>query len=263
MAHDAHLGIAGLGLWLPGVVGCEAWRSGARAPAKPGEFEAPQGHAIEKRARRRASLLSRALADAHAEAAMQAGLAVDHVATVFGSALGEVSVMLGLLSELWKGEAMSPMAFATSVHSSASGVVSISSKNRGFTTAIAANEDTPGAALLEAKGVALTMGYPVIVVCGDEASPRAFLPDDRAFDMAAVAIAVCPPGWDGPVIARLRGPFVEPSVPVAPFDGPDTVARNPQAGLLDLVRAVLDGRRGLCRLDRGLGLGWCVEVLPT
>lgn len=257
--------VTGVGLWLPGVPDVDAWRAGARGiTARDEAYPAPTGASIERRARRRAGPFSRALADAFAMAASQGGVDVAHTSAVFGSALGEVSTMLGLLGEMSRHEPLSPMAFATSVHSATAGIISISGGNRGFTTSISANYDTVGAALFEARGVLHSLHTPVVVTCGDESSPAGFVDDAVAFDMLAAAITLAPAGSEAPVLARLRGPHLDAAaqgarVPAA--DVPPRLGRSPQVGLLDLVAAILSGHEGVVSLDRGRGRGWCVTLL--
>ncbi len=252
--------VGGVGLWLPGVPGVEAWNEGARGiTSADEEFPKPSGASIERRSRRRASPLCRALADSYETAATQAGIDKSTTSSVFGSALGEVTTMLGLLDEMSRHEPLSPMAFATSVHSAAAGTMSISAKNRGFTTSISAYHDTPGTALFEATGLLKSLGLPVMIACGDQRSPDRFVSDEHAFDMLAVAIALIPPGTEATPVAKLSVPHLgEPTVPVA--DVPPRLGRNPQAGLLDLAAALLAGHTGVVGLDRGRGTGWCVTV---
>ncbi|MCA9709625.1 MAG: beta-ketoacyl synthase chain length factor [Myxococcales bacterium] len=254
------LHVAGVGLWLPGVPDVAAWQGGARGNASRDEpFPKATGASIERRARRRASALCRALADAYSTAATQARIDVSTTSSVFGSALGEVTTMLGLLDEMSRHEPLSPMSFATSVHSAAAGTMSISAANRGFTTAISAFHDTAGAAFFEAIGLLHALRQPVIIACGDENSPDRFVGEEHAFDMLAAVVALVPPDHDGPRLARLRGPHLGAAdVPAA--DLPPRLGRNPQAGLLDLVAAILAGQTGTVALDRGRGTGWCVTV---
>jgi hypothetical protein len=252
--------VAGVGLWLPGVPDVDAWKNGARGnTSREDELPKPSGASIERRARRRASPLCRALADAYSTAATQANIDVSTTSSVFGSALGEVTTMLGLLDEMSRNEPLSPMSFATSVHSAAAGTMSISAGNRGFTTSISAFHDTAGAALFEAIGLLGSLQTPVIIACGDENSPDRFVSDEHAFDMLTAAVALVPPTSDAPLLARLSGPHQgEPTVPFA--DLPPRLGRNPQVGLLDLVAAILAGQTGTVSLDRGRGTGWCVTV---
>ncbi len=262
-AAQTELLVAGVGLWLPGVPNIEAWRGGARGNVdRSAEFEAATGASIERRARRRASPLARALADAYAEAATQSGIDIESGSSVFGSGLGEVTTMLGLLDQMSRNEELSPMAFATSVHSAASGVVSISAKNRGFSTAISAYHDTVSSALFEATGLLASIGEPVVIACGDENSPDRFVEGDESFDTVTAAIALVPADSEANVLARLRGPSHEPPT-LPPADVPPAMGRNPQIGLVDLVAAVLIGKPGFVSLDRGRGTGWSVELLEA
>jgi hypothetical protein len=255
------LHVAGVGLWVPGVSGVEAWRAGARGAQAGEPFEPPSAESIERRSRRRASPLTRACSCAFTEAARQAGIDVATTGAVFGSALGEVSTMLELLDQMGKREPLSPMGFTTSVHHSAAGTVSISGGNRGFTTSISANHDTPAAAIFEASGVCATMGTPVVAVCGDDQAPERFVEGDEAYDMIASAIALVPEDASVPLLCRISMPFIgEGERELAIADVPRRIANNPQVGLLDLVDAIVAGREGVARLDRGRGLGWCVRV---
>jgi Beta-ketoacyl synthase, N-terminal domain len=258
--------ITGLGLWLPGASTTQQLEVLLQAHTFPrqSEVEPPTGQSIEVRARRRASRLSRALADACAAAINQAGWDASQVATVFGSTLGEAHTMITLLGQMWRREEMSPMGFATSVHSAASGTVSISAGNRAFTTSLSADYDTASASLLEGWGVATALNLPTIVVCGDDHSPQDFVPETESFDLLAVALALSvePTSSNKPVVGHISLPHgLDPSRPVLPpIASSAHIARNPQAGLLDLVAHLLAGRKGQVRLDRGLGNGCVVTI---
>lgn len=247
--------VTGVGLWAPGFPNAEAWLSGAPDP----EAAAPTAGILGRRAKRRASPLTRVLAEVFAQAAEQGEVESSEAPAVFGSALGEADTMIGLLDQMWReGGEMSPMKFAGSVHNAASGAVSIATTNRDFTTSLAADYDTPAMALMEGVGLVATRSAPVVVVCGDEAAPADLVPEGERFDMLAAAVVLAPAGsTEG--LARLRGLGpAEPTLDGAEVD--DTLARNPQIGLFDLVDAALRGRRGMLRLDRGSGRGWCVEL---
>lgn len=262
MSHES-VWVAGVGLWLPEVTSAQAFVEGVRGLNAPRDYAPPGGRSIEPRARRRASRLSRAMADACAEAVAQAGVDPSRVATVFGSALGEATTMIALLDQMWRGQEMSPMGFATSVHSAASGVVSISSGNRGFTTSLSADFDTAAAALTEAWGWVQTQQEPAVLVCGDDDSPKDFVPDAEAFDLMAAALCLVPikhpPSPPARPLARLSLP--EQHIPdLSPVALSPRVSRNPQAALVDLAAAILQGDHGWVRLDRGLGSGYCVHL---
>lgn len=156
------------------------------------------------------------------------------------------------------------MSFATSVHSAASSVVSISAGNRAFTTSLSADYDTASAALMEAWGVVQTMDLPTVVVCGDDHSPSDFVPDEEAFDLLAVALSLEPwtkaPAPDRTVLGYLSLPHVG-KASLGAIETSAQVARNPQAGLLDVVAHLAAGRSGTVRLDRGFGNGQVVTLV--
>ncbi len=248
--------VTGVGVWLVGVPDAAAWASGVVDDA----VIKPVGNGLDKRNRRRASQHARALSDVYAEALAQAGADAETVATVFGSSLGEAGTMIKLLDQIHREKASpSPMAFAMSVHNAASGLVSIGGGNRGFTTSIAADYDTPAMAIAEAVGVTHRFRTPVVVACSDEAAPPDLVPEVERFDAVAAALVIEPADTQNKVLARLRGPlFVEPTIGGA--EASPEVSLNPQMGLLDLVDAIQRGKRGMLRLDRGRGRGWCVAV---
>lgn len=251
--------VVGWSAFVPGFASVTDWLAG-RASA---EHAAPVGALVPLRDRRRASPLSRALADAYAGAVERAGFEPAQVASVFGSALGEVSTMIGLLDQMWsEGTPLSPMKFATSVHNAAAGVISIATANRGFTTSLGADYDTPAMALVEGLGWASSRGEPVVVCCGDEAPPDDLVPGQRGWSLLAVAVALCPleqapPG--APVLDRLA-PLARSAPVFAPPQTDAVLGRNPSVGLFDLVVALERGIDGVVPLDRGDGRGWGVRV---
>ncbi|MFO1076606.1 MAG: beta-ketoacyl synthase chain length factor [Planctomycetota bacterium] len=249
--------IAGYGLWLPHHASAAAWA--ARTPAA--EECKPVGLAFDKVNRRRASPFGRAIGDAAEEAMAMAGVDAASTAIVVGSSIGEAATMIGLLDTMWRTrEPMSPAAFTVSVHNAASGILSISKKNTGYVTSLAADHDTPAAALLEGVGL-VAAGHPaVLVVCADEASPRHLLADAAHWDQLAAAVVLVPAGA-GPGRVRLVMPEAGPAT-VAPPEFGGLCGRNPQVGLADLVDAVMRGASGVLRLDRGDGRGLRAGLLP-
>lgn len=245
--------VHGVGLFTPTAPNVAAWPN--RSPERD---EAPTGEFLERRSRRRVSTLTKALADAYAEAVEQSGVSAEVAPAVFGSALGEASTMIALLDQMWReGEGLSPMKFAMSVHNAAAGVVSISGKNTGFTTSLGADFDTPAMSLMEAVGLVATRNEPVVVVCGDDAVPIDIVPEDKAWALLTAAIVIGP-AVDG-AMAYLSDLAIQPAdVPAADVDG--ALERNPNVGLLDLVTAIADGTSGRVALDRGPGRGWSVQV---
>ncbi|MCA9671217.1 MAG: beta-ketoacyl synthase chain length factor [Myxococcales bacterium] len=256
--------VAGVGLYATDYPDLGAWSRGAAQPGCE-----PAGELIDRRARRRTSALTRALADAYGEALGASGFAADEVAAVFGSALGEAATMIGILDQIYGGKNVSPMRFAMSVHNAASGVVSTTTKNRGITTSIGADFDTPAMALIEGIGLVAAHEVPVVVVCGDEQAPDDLVQGlDLSWDMLAVALVLAPAtgGGDGPLLrVHARTPEGAALCALEDEQPPRAVsarlARSPQVGLLDVVAALQRGQGGYVRLDRGRGRGYVAELL--
>lgn len=259
MTDAPAVAISGLGLWLPGYPSAEAWQSRTRDEGAM----APGGRDLGPRNRRRAGALGRALADAAFAAMTEAEVDPATVPMIVGSAVGEADTMIGLLDQMYRSEdPMSPAAFTMSVHNAASGLLSIATGNRGFMTSLAADHDTPASALLEGIGIVATNGLPVVVACADEAAPAHLVRDVEPWGMVAAALVLAPVDVGRPARARLQVVSgVEPTLPraelEAPFDG------NPQAGMVDLVAALLRGAHGVVRLDRGEGRGFCAVLEPV
>ena len=245
--------VLGAGLWMPDAPSLASWRDDATT-----DESAPTGAFIERRSRRRSSQFTRALADAYAEALETSAADPAEVSAVFGSALGEVSTMVGLLDQMWReAEPLSPMAFAMSVHNAAAGVVSISSANRGYTTSSGADFDTPAMSLFEAFGL-VAEGKAVIVAIGDESVPEKLVRGDAGWCMLTAAIAIGPSGASN-AIATISLPSREPAdLERSSLSGP--ASRNPCVGMIDLIAALRRRVDGRVALDRGRGRGWSVAL---
>ena len=174
--------------------------------------------------------------------------------------------MVGLLDQMWSEAAMiSPMKFATSVHNAASGVLSIATENRGFTTSLGADFDTPAMSLMEAIGLVVSENETVVVCCGDEPPPTELTLDGAGWSLVSAAIVLAPLASapdDAPRLADLRiqpGTWV-PKVDAASDLQAESRARNPNVGLLDLISALAQGEGGSVSLDRGAGRGYAVRI---
>lgn len=255
---SAVVAVCGMGLWLEGYPNLSAYLAGTQSAGA-----SPSGALLDKHSRRRASDFTKALADVYAEALSAAALPADTVASVFGSALGEVGTMISLLDQMWReGGALSPMRFAGSVHNAAAGVVSIGTKNTGFTTSIGADHDTPAMALFEAIAIVKSRAEPVMVACGDEAAPSDLVGGAFGWGSLCAAIALLPADHADPALPRLTAPEIrEPTL--APSEVPPGIEHNPEVGMLDLITSLARGASGAVRLDRGRGRGYCVEISRT
>lgn len=257
-SRSPSVAVLGLGLWLPGYPSLNAWRSGVF----DGAVEKPVGEPLGRVHRRRAGPLGRAIADVAAQAMGTVDPGLGSVATVVGSSIGEAATLVSLLDQMWRGsEPMSPADFTVSVHNVSSGVLSIATGNRGFTTSIAADHDTPAAALYEGLGLVLTGSGPVLVLCADEGAPEALLTGDEAWTIAAAGVLLGSPDSAAPSLGRLH---LLPAGSSGPSLEPAALERgtylNPQVGLLDLVLHMAEGRRGVVRLDRGRGRGFAAVI---
>lgn len=248
--------VLGSGAFVPGFAGLGGWAQSVRSDG----YEAPTGERVPPRQRRRTSPLTRALADAFFDAVDGTSLDPAVVASVFGSAIGEASTMIGLLDQMW-GETgmMSPMKFATSVHNAASGVISIATENRGMTTAIGADYDTPAMALLEGIGWVLDRGESVVVCCGDEAPPEDLVSEGMGWSMMTAAIVLGPTNVAPEASPRLSDLGIAPAT-IGGRESGELVDRNPNIGLLDLVVAIYNRSDGVLSLDRGAGRGYSLRV---
>ena len=257
MSHD--VAVLGCGAFVPGFDGLKGFSDGS--PSE--EHAAPKAELVPKRQRRRASPLSKALADAFSDALDETSLEPSLVASVFGSAIGEASTMVGLLDQMWSEAGMlSPMKFATSVHNAASGVVSIATANRGITTAIGADFDTPAMALMEGIGLVHARGESVIVCCGDEAPPADLVPGGSGWGLMTAAIAIGPIDQAKPMAPRLSELAIQEAtidVPVREGKQAELIGLNPNVGLLDLVVAIHRETEGILRLDHGAGRGYSIR----
>jgi hypothetical protein len=78
---------------------------------------------------------------------------VDDVPTVFASRYGETTRCLDLLKAQVRGEALSPTAFALSVHNAMGAMIAIVREDRRNSSAIAAGRMTAAAGVTEAVGL--------------------------------------------------------------------------------------------------------------
>lgn len=250
--------VIALGLFTPNYPDAEAWlqQSAVDEPA------APTGASLDRRNRRLASPLMRAMADVYAEVARAGEIDMSNAASVFGSSLGEASTMIGLLDQMWaQHEAPSPMGFAASVHNAASGAVSISNKNTAFTTSIAADYDTAAMALHEALGVMREGQSDVIVVCGDESAPEKLVEDANQWNFLCCGLGLSADLQDPRRIATISSPELGTSREAGRKAALSArSAANPMAGMLDLIDAIQQNHSGHVCLDRGRGRGWSVTV---
>jgi hypothetical protein len=114
-------------------------------------------------------------------------------------------------------------------------------------------------ALLEGMGLVLARKRAVVVCCGDEAPPDDFVPANVGWSLMAAAVVLGPVDQAPVDSPRLSGLTIAPGDLDAPPVA-DSIARNPNIGLLDLVVAIRHGAEGVLRLDRGAGRGYSIRL---
>ena len=160
--------------WAPGMTTPEAWKAWARAatPAPIVMGEEPAVKAMPPMLRRRAGFFGKMAL----EVAYECLDGRTDVPTVFCSRHGEVARALELLTDLARGEPLSPTAFSMSVHNANVGLLTIARKDRANHIALAAGGATIEHAVIEACAL-LADGAPmVLLVACDAPLPELFLP---------------------------------------------------------------------------------------
>ena len=256
--------ITGLGLYLPGYPNAVQWAEKNELPADVPRK--PAGLAFDRINRRRASQMGRAIGDSVSEAMAAAGVDGQTTPVIVGSSIGEAGAMLGLLDKMWRDqEPMSPAVFTVSVHNAASGLLSISMKNKGYTTSIAADYDTPAATLFEGMGLIATGTEAVVCGCADEASPRSLLDQAPQWDMLSAAVVLQPEGAKNALahISITDCDDDDQAAEIAHAALTTDLGHSPQAGMADLVDAIQRGESGALALDRGAGRGYRAHLTTT
>lgn len=232
--------VSGLGLWAPGLAGLVAYRDGVRDD----EVQMPACAIATARSKRGTSRVARMLSEVAHQAIVDAGQDASSVATVFASAWGEIDIMITLLGQIDDGDVgLSPLRFKHSVHNTASGLLSIATENRQFSTAIAGGARTFEVGLLEAAALLATGTSAVCLVVGEDRLPE---PLDRFAQHEGLAL--------GMLLTRER-PESSPRAPmhlslpkrdatVAVAVAPAPWKQNPTAAGLELFDHALHGREG-------------------
>lgn len=159
--------------WAPGVEECPDWERWCRTPAALGTEGSPDLRFVPAMLRRRCSRLSRLML--HVAYAACGPDEIGAHPTVFASRYGELATTVPLLERLARHEALTAAGFTHSVHNTQVGLFSISAKNRGMASAVAAGADTFASAFIEALAVIQRAGGgPALVVIGDEPLPSVF-----------------------------------------------------------------------------------------
>ena len=146
------------------------WSSWPRTASA--EEKAPDVGFVDASMRRRLSPLAKKMLHVAHECAGGDAALQGKLRLVFASQHGELSYTVSLLRSLAAREPLSPNAFSLSVHNGAAGLFSILRGDRSESTALAAGDETLGAALAEARcQLDADPERPVLVVYADSAFP--------------------------------------------------------------------------------------------
>jgi hypothetical protein len=165
------------------------------------------------------------------------------VPTVFCSRHGEVARAVDLLTDLARGEPLSPTAFGLAVHNASAGLFSIARADRANHVALAAGPATLEHAVIEACGL-LADGAPrVLLVACDAPLPELLSRfedcDEQPFAFAWVMV----PAGDGALRLGWRAETSAAQVPRMPgAPGTLEVLRFQLSGDASLVRHAADRR---------------------
>lgn len=246
--------MTGVGLWASGYPDTAAWARGT----PDSSVGTPAAELIPAALRRRASTLTRIVAEATQAARAESGADLGRCAMVLGSAFGEISAMVEMIGSFREDEGMpSPTRFHNSVHNTPVAFASIATGNQGFVTAIAAGDETAAMALCEAVGVSAERGGEVLLVLADETLPPP-LGTQRPYASGAVALIL---SNDSARSSRARlGPPRRGAAPPIPL--PAAFAAHPCAGGFALVAALESGRWGPVPLG-SREEGWVVDLEPV
>jgi hypothetical protein len=183
--------LTGISIWSPGFAGARAFARGERDQSVT-DCAAPW---VSARLGRGSSRLTRMLGEVAAQACAHGGADRASVSTVYASGYGEIETMLVLLEAIFAGDGqLSPMRFKNSVHNAASGLGSIGTGNRGFSTAIAAGDRSFEAGMIEAIALLSEAAADpegareLIVATADDALPD---PLSRLCAREALGVGLC------------------------------------------------------------------------
>jgi hypothetical protein len=251
--------VDGTALWTTGYGSVDAWLANRREPS----VTSPRAALANPRLLRGTSVLTRLQVEVGEQVVRAAGFDdPSNVPMVFGSAHGEIGIALLQLDMMRDGDGIvSPARFKNSVHNTGSGIFSIATGARGFTTAIAGGDQTVALALLEAWALVVTAEDRAVVVVADEPLPPPL--NERAdYEPLAIGFAISrTPGDD--CLAQLSGLRCSPAAGTLDLALPPELEHNPTAVGVPLLRAVHEVETDcVVPLSRGSDR-WTVRVGPA
>lgn len=191
--QEVRFSLARTAAWVPGIESPDEWDEWARGERVPAGESLPALPQMPATLRRHAGPIGRLACDV----AYRALDGATGVPLVFCSRYGEAARSVELLSQLARGELLSPTAFSLSVHNAAAGLFSIARHDTANSIAIAAGEASAALGMIEACGL-LAEGAPrVLVVAVDWVLPEVFRTfEERQRVLYAWAALIAPPDAD-------------------------------------------------------------------
>jgi hypothetical protein len=157
--HGVRFSIARQAAWAPGLATPDEWAQWARAPFAIAAGAEPGVKMMPPMLRRRAGPLGKMAL----EVAYQCLDGRGDVPSVFCSRHGEVARAVDLLTDMARGEPLSPTAFGMSVHNATAGLLTIARADRANHIAVAAGAASVEHAVIEACGL-LADGAPMVLL---------------------------------------------------------------------------------------------------
>ncbi|MDB4974899.1 MAG: hypothetical protein JWN48_3240 [Myxococcaceae bacterium] len=215
---------------------------------------------LERTLRRGLSEVTRLFMHAAKLALADAQTSPDQVQVIFGSAFGEIATAEALLAEAYDANGSSPARFSKSVHNTATGLFSISTKNHLPCTAVAAGWETVAMGLFEAAAQleALHDGVErVLLVFAEERVPLALSAEHSHGPLGAAFVLARGQAQSGRARATLSLPQrgVRSELDVSPRE----LENHPLAPVLALAQMLEQQRSGRLIVSDG-ELPWCIDV---
>ncbi|MFZ6751424.1 beta-ketoacyl synthase chain length factor [Undibacterium sp. Ren11W] len=156
--------------WAPGVESASAWLAWAQTPHPFAAQGEPKLAAMPPMLRRRAGFLGKMAL----EVAYQCSDGRRDLPTVFCSRHGEVARAVALISDLVRGEPLSPTGFGLAVHNASAGLFSIARADQANHLALAAGASSVEHAVIEACSLLADGNPEVLLVVYDDHLPSVF-----------------------------------------------------------------------------------------
>lgn len=248
--------VRGIALWGEGYCSLEAFLAGTPDSG----CAIPPAEMLERRPRGRASVLTRLFAELYGQLrgpADSPNFDPTTIATIYGSAYGEMGTTMQLLDQLKEDPTLSPVRFQASVHNTAGGQLSIATANQSFSTAIAAGPATVAMTLFDGLTWLGSHGGEALVLMADEAGPTRLL-RGKSFPPLGIGLHLAwasePPKGSLARLGEMVRSDTQPNGGTPSAAGP--FERAPAVQSLDLMLALANGTRG----EVAMGDGWALEL---